>query len=412
MSVARFAIFLVLMLLVLGGINAQVFRWARNAFRLSPSAQRWLRAALFVSLGGVVLGRLADRVWPSAFTHLVIAVASTAQLAVIISGLLLLVADLLRLVFRAPARWARRRWADAAAPEASEPHPTEAPRREFLKQAVAGSAFVVGGGTTLYGVLKGRHDYSIEELPFRIPGLSRGLDGFCIAQLSDVHVGVYVGDAELAVAEDLLKRARPDLIVLTGDLLDNDPRLAPKLGRFVRRLTPLARYGVFAIPGNHDYFAGVEDVIDAVSRAGARMLQNEGVVIGDAAAGFALLGVDDVWARRQGLGPDLERAVRSLPRLAGRVAPARDLPRVLLCHNPSFFAEAAGRVALQVSGHTHGGQVNLGIRPADYLLPHGWVAGRYDLKGSALYVNRGFGTVGPPARVGAPPEVTRIVLRG
>jgi uncharacterized protein len=86
------------------------------------------------------------------------------------------------------------------------------------------------------------------------------------------------------------------------------------------------------------------------------------------------------------------------------------MPRILLCHNPSFFAESAGRVALQLSGHTHGGQVNLGVRPADYILPGGWVAGRYDLQGSALYVNRGFGTVGPPARIGAPPEVTRIIL--
>lgn len=149
---------------------------------------------------------------------------------------------------------------------------------------------------------------------------------------------------------------------------------------------------------------------DALAAAGARTLRNESLVIGDAAAGFALLGVDDVWARREGGGPDLARAVRSLPQLGGRVAPARDLPRVLLCHNPSFFEEAAGQVALQISGHTHGGQVNLGIRPADYLLPGGWVAGRYDSRGSQLYVNRGFGTVGPPARLGAPPEVTRIIL--
>ncbi|HYQ14226.1 MAG TPA: metallophosphoesterase, partial [Polyangiaceae bacterium] len=228
---------------------------------------------------------------------------------------------------------------------------------------------------------------------------------------SDVHIGVYVGDAELAVAEELLRQAKPDMIVLTGDLLDNDPRLAARLGRFVRRLTPLARHGVFAISGNHDYFAGVDEVASAVRGAGARMLRNEGLIIGEPGAGFALLGVDDVWARREGLGPDLERALSSLPRVGGRVAPARDLPRVLLCHNPSFFAESAGQVALQVSGHTHGGQVNLGIRPADYLLPGGWVAGRYDLNGSALYVNRGFGTVGPPARIGAPPEVTRLVLR-
>jgi uncharacterized protein len=409
MSVARFVIFIVVMVLVLGGINAQAFRWARNAFRLRPASQRFLTALLVLSLAGMVLGRLADRFWPSTVTHFVVLVASTVQLAAVISGILLLLADLVRVVWRLPSA-IKARLSPPTADEAVGA-PAEPARRAFLTQAVAGSAFMVGGGSALYGALKGRHDYAIEEVGIQIPGLSRAFDGFTIAQLSDVHIGVYVGEAELAIAEELLKRAKPDLIVLTGDLLDNDPRLAPRLGRFVRRLAPLARHGVFAISGNHDYFAGVEDVGSAVTRAGARMLRNEGVVIGDRAAGFALLGVDDVWARREGLGPDLERAVGSLPRLGDRLAPARDLPRVLLCHNPSFFEEAAGRVALQVSGHTHGGQVNLGIRPADYLLPGGWVAGRYDLRGSSLYVNRGFGTVGPPARIGAPPEVTRLVLR-
>lgn len=397
------------MVLVLGGINAQAFRWARNAFQLRLAAQRLLKGVLIASLLGMVLGRLADRFWPSDVTHVVIAVASTVQLAAVISGLLLLVADALRLVWRAPAS-VKERLSPPAPPET--PVVTSEPsRRSFLTQAVASSAFMIGGGSSLYGALKGRHDYAIEEVAIQIPGLSRAFDGFTIAQLSDVHIGVYVGEAELAIAEELLKRAKPDMIVLTGDLLDNDPRLAPRLGRFVRRLAPLARHGVFAISGNHDYFAGVTDVADAITRGGARMLRNEGVIVGGAEAGFSLLGVDDVWARREGLGPDLQRAVRSLPRIGERVAPAHDLPRVLLCHNPSFFAEAAGQVALQMSGHTHGGQVNLGIRPADYLLPGGWVAGRYDLNGSALYVNRGFGTVGPPARIGAPPEVTRLVLR-
>jgi predicted MPP superfamily phosphohydrolase len=279
-----------------------------------------------------------------------------------------------------------------------------------LAQATAGSAFLIGSSSSAYGALKGRYDYSLEEVVVKIPGLPRALDGFSIAQLSDVHIGVYVGEPELNVAEALLRRAKADLIVLTGDLLDNDPRLAPQLGRFVRRLPGLAREGVVAISGNHDYFAGVEAMAAAVTGGGGRMLRNDALLVGDASARFALLGVDDVWARRDGAGPDLDRALAALPLLGGRVAPARDLPRILLCHNPSFFAEAAGRVALQLSGHTHGGQVNLGIRPADYLLPGGWVAGRYDQNGSALYVNRGFGTVGPPARVGAPPEVTRIIL--
>jgi predicted MPP superfamily phosphohydrolase len=251
----------------------------------------------------------------------------------------------------------------------------------------------------------------IEEIALKLPGLGRGFDGFSIVQLSDIHIGAFTGQAELNIAEELVRKARPDLVVLTGDLLDNDSRLAPDLGRFVRRLGPLARHGVVAITGNHDYFAGDEEMAGAITGGGGRILRNEGLVIGSAGAGIALLGVDDVWARRQGLGgPDLLRAVAALPQVGGRVAPARDLPRVLLCHNPSYFAESAGKVALQLSGHTHGGQINLGLRPADYLLPGGWVAGRYDQNGSVLYVNRGFGTVGPPARLQAPPEVTRIVL--
>lgn len=419
MSAARIVVFAVLMLMLLSAINVQVFRWARNAFGLGARAQRLLQVVLIVAALGVVLGRVAVRFWPNPVTGAFVAVVSTAELSVIISGILLLMADAARILWRLVGRFRHNPEILASAPESRSesvvaPSPAapvaEVPRRHFLTQAAASSAFLIGSSSSLYGALKGRHDYSIEEVPLVIPGLARGLSGFSIAQISDVHIGVYVGDAELAIAEELLRQAKPDLIVLTGDLLDNDPRLAPKLGAFVRRLVPLARYGVAAVSGNHDFFAGVEDFALAIQRGGARVLRNEGMLIGDEAAGFSLLGVDDVWARREGAGPDLQRAVASLPRVRGLVSPARDMPRVLLCHNPSFFAEASGRVALQLSGHTHGGQVNLGVRPADYLLPGGWVAGRYDVAGSVLYVNRGFGTVGPPARLGAPPEVTRVVL--
>ncbi|RYZ08633.1 MAG: metallophosphoesterase [Myxococcales bacterium] len=413
MSGSRIFVFALFMVVVLGAINVQVFRWARNAFLLEKRAARLLKAVLIISVLGVVLGRVAVRFWPSAVTGGFVAVVSTIELAVIISGILLLLADAARLLWRLVGRFRHR--SETLPPPSpvavpALPATPEVPRRLFLTRATAGSAFLIGSSSSLYGALKGRSDYSVEDVPLVIPGLSRGLSGFTIAQLSDVHIGVYVGEAELAIAEELLRRTKPDLIVLTGDLLDNDPSLAPKLGRFVRRLAPLARHGVVAVSGNHDFFAGMDEVASALRGGGAKLLRNEGLVIGDAQAGFSLLGVDDVWARREGGGPDLQRAVASLPRMGGLVAPARDLPRVLLCHNPSFFEEAAGHVALQMSGHTHGGQVNLGIRPADYLLPGGWVAGRYDMAGSMLYVNRGFGTVGPPARLGAPPEVTRIVL--
>jgi predicted MPP superfamily phosphohydrolase len=209
-----------------------------------------------------------------------------------------------------------------------------------------------------------------------------------------------------------VRQAKPDLIVLTGDLLDHDPRFASTLGRFVRRLSPLAKHGVSVISGNHDYYAGIVQTLGVVEAGGGRVLTNEGLVIGDAQAGFALLGVNDVRASRFNAsdGPDVARAVDSLPRLGGKLSLARDLPRVLPCHTPVYFEEAQHHVALQLSGHTHGGQVNLLVRPADWVLPHGWVAGLYTEGASQLYVNRGFGTVGPPARVGSAPEVSRIVL--
>jgi uncharacterized protein len=172
----------------------------------------------------------------------------------------------------------------------------------------------------------------------------------------------------------------------------------------------LARHGVVAITGNHDFYAGVDAVVAAVRAGGGRVLRNQGEVLGQANAGFALLGVDDLFGARTGAGPNLDQAISGLPLLGGLTAPARDLPRVLLCHQPVFFEQSARHVNLQLSGHTHGGQVNLVVRPADWVLPHGWVAGLYEHDDAKLYVNRGFGTAGPPTRIGAAPEVTRLVL--
>jgi predicted MPP superfamily phosphohydrolase len=409
-----FVVFFVVLGSLLYLVNRHVLRWATRAFSLSGRARRALAWVLAFGLLGMLGGRLLSWVVAGPLVTTLVAVSSTLELAVLLSFALLLPADLVRL-----GAWLSRRWAkktlvgSQASEQQSEPAAVsveQVPRRAFLEQAVAGSAFLIGGGSALYGALAGRQDYALEEVPIRLPGLSRSLDGFSIVQLSDLHIGQFTGRAELAAAESLVRKARADLIVLTGDLLDNDPRLAPELGAFVRRLLPLARRGVIAIPGNHDFFAGIDPVVDAIERAGGSMLRNRGTVLGDAGGSFTLLGVDDVWARRQGGGPDLGRTLATLPKQGGKLAPALDAPRVLLCHNPSYFAEAAGHVQLQLSGHTHGGQVNLLVRPADLILPGGWVAGRYTRSGSELYVNRGFGTVGPPARLGSPPEVTKIVL--
>jgi predicted MPP superfamily phosphohydrolase len=276
----------------------------------------------------------------------------------------------------------------------------EALTRRQAVERVAGT-LALGASTAVlgWGCVRGRHAFEIDEVPVRISGLPRALDGYTIGQISDLHAGVFVGDRELDEGLSRLREVRADLVVVTGDLVDFDARYAPmlagKLGGIV------ARDGVFAIFGNHDYYAGPTAIATALRDAGIELLVNDGRIIrpGDG-GGFALLGVDDLWAARwNGPGPSLDRAI-------ARVRP--DLPRILLAHQPSYFDMVAGKVALQLSGHTHGGQVNPGFRPGEWFLHY--VAGRYERKGSTLWVNRGFGVAGPPTRVGAPPEVTKIVL--
>jgi predicted MPP superfamily phosphohydrolase len=213
-----------------------------------------------------------------------------------------------------------------------------------------------------------------------------------------------VGDRELDEGFELVRRIRPDLLVATGDLVDFDSSVVGGLA--LRMAGVAARDGAYAILGNHDHYAGPAEVVSRLDAMNVRALCNESVrVRPDDGGGFALLGVDDIQGRNGRTpgfsGPDLYAALSGLQ---------RDVPRILLAHQPKFFDEAAGRVALQLSGHTHGGQINPGFRPADLFMDY--VAGRYELDGSTLWVNRGFGVAGPPSRVGAPPEVTKIVIIG
>ena len=398
----RFALFFLVLLGLLVGLNVLVHRWASQDLRLSERGRKAAKWVLIVGLVALFASRAA-RFLPGPVIQILGVVGSTVQLGAILAFVLL---GLQRLVHRAAdgaaTMWRRLRPRRPPAPPGSPPPvlslPT-LPRRDLLSQAAAGAALSAGGGASLYGALFGRHDYVIEEVPVRLPSLPSALDGFTIVQLSDVHLGLFVGEHEIRSMLELVARARPDLLVLTGDLIDHDASYADLLGSMVRRLGDHAP--VIAVAGNHDYYAGLGSVLGALRRSGATTLVNESRTIAEGAV--VLAGVDDMWARRfgAGRGPDVELALAGAP---------TDKPRILLCHNPAYFAEAAEHVDLQLSGHTHGGQFNPGVRPADLVLPHGWVAGRYQRDGSQLWVNRGFGTAGPPARLGATPEVTKIVL--
>ncbi len=299
-------------------------------------------------------------------------------------------------------RLARRRRivGPVAADQRNIEAPTSPDRRMALERIGGALAFTASGAMLGWGSVHGRYQWTVEEVPIRLARLPKALNGFTIVQISDLHVGAFVAERELAMGLGLIDRLRPDLIVITGDIVDADPAFIPLAAARLGALR--AREGIVCIPGNHDYYTGAGRVLDGMRRAGIDVLLNRGKVVAPGDGGFALLGVDDLWVSdaRRGHGPDLGLAQSMVD---------GDLATILLAHQPRF-AEIAAKagIDLQLSGHTHGGQINPGIRPIE--LFYRYVAGRYQVGSMQLYVNRGFGTAGPPTRVMAPPEITKIVL--
>jgi predicted MPP superfamily phosphohydrolase len=239
----------------------------------------------------------------------------------------------------------------------------------------------------------------VKDVEVPMAKLPPGADGMTIVQLTDIHVGPTIGREYI---EELVRRTNalePDVIAITGDLVDGS---VAQLGEAVAPLAQLrARYGVYFVTGNHEYYAGAVSWVRYLETLGIRVLRNERVTIGDGEHVIDLAGVDDWHATGGGHGPDLPRA------LAGR---DRRRACVLLAHQPKQIGEAAALgVDLQLSGHTHGGQ----IWPFGYLvyLQQPYIAGLVRHAGAWLYVSRGSGWWGPPMRLNAPSEITRVVLR-
>jgi predicted MPP superfamily phosphohydrolase len=392
--VLSFVVFLSIALLVLGGMHA--YLWARLV-RDTALPEPWRRVATVAIAVAAILIPAAMIVSRFADVPLARALPWIAFVWMGVAFLLfaaLLVADAARVV-----AWAASHVRDWLA--GADTPPPDPARRQLVARAVAGTALAVVATATGAGVRRAAGPAEITEVPVKLPRLPPALDGFRIVQVTDLHVGPTIRRREVDRVAEQVNGLKPDLVVITGDLVDGT---AHELGDIVEGLAAIrARHGVAFVTGNHEYYSGVDHWLAYLPRLGIRVLRNERISIGDGAASFDLAGLDDWHAGRfgNGHGYDLDKA------LEGR-DPERAL--VLLEHQPLGTEEAVRRgVGLQISGHTHGGQIfpfNLAVRTA-----FKFVKGLYPLEGgSHIYVSRGTGYWGPPMRIGVPPEIARITL--
>jgi uncharacterized protein len=279
-------------------------------------------------------------------------------------------------------------------------------RRRFLWSA-AGTAAALVGITAVSGN-EANHP-QLQQLDVFLSNLPEVFDGLRIAQLSDFHYDPHFSRAPIELGIQIVNDLRPDLIVLTGDFVT-----APVLGGRHRSSTvpeadPCANLlsalrapsGVFGVLGNHDEYFNAKRIIDPLQSAGIRILRNEAFPLERQGRRLWLAGLNDVVSGR----PDLDRALSQVPR--GETT-------ALLCHEPDFADEVMRHpVDLQLSGHSHGGQIRLPLLGALYLPRMGrkYPQGLRRLRRLTLYTSRGIGTVRVPVRLDCPPEVTLLTLR-
>ncbi|WP_374509205.1 metallophosphoesterase [Niveibacterium sp.] len=254
---------------------------------------------------------------------------------------------------------------------------------------------------TLAGFINARRTASVVTVDVPLANLPEALQGFTIAQISDIHVGPTIKRGYLDRIVDRVNTLQPDLIAVTGDLVDGSVRdLAPHTEP-LKRLA--ARYGAYFVTGNHEYYSNAHAWIAEVERLGVKVLMNEHVVLDHGGARLVVAGVTDYTAHQ------FDPRHRSDPLAALAGAPADAAAKVLLAHQPrSAEAAADAGFDLQLSGHTHGGQ----FFPWNLFVPlqQPFTAGLHKLRDLWVYTSRGTGYWGPPKRFGAPSEITRVRL--
>jgi uncharacterized protein len=269
-------------------------------------------------------------------------------------------------------------------------------RRAFLNTSYVAPAIVLG-----YGALIERDQFQVREVEIPIKGLPRELHGLRLLQLTDIHIGAYMPERTLARVIDMANETKPNLAIMTGDLLT---RRGDPLDECLRQLKRVkADAGLIGCMGNHELYSGALKYVETnASRMGMDFLRQRAKPMTFNGRTLNFVGYD-YQAKR--FGPYLKGAERLVD---------PNMVNILLSHNPDVFRISPEKgYQLTLSGHTHGGQIaveylNPYLNVASFVTPY--VAGYYHERDSSLYVSRGVGTIGVPARVGVPPEITLIRL--
>ncbi|WP_321778538.1 metallophosphoesterase [Sulfurimonas sp.] len=272
--------------------------------------------------------------------------------------------------------------------------PISQKRRNFFKRSLDISSFVVATSLSARSIYEAKH-VNLERVNIKIKNLKKP---YKIVQLSDIHIG---GLIDKEFVKNIVNRVNildPDLVVITGDLVDINIKHAQTTLDELKSLN--SKYGTFFIVGNHEYFHNITEIIKVVKALGIRVLENENVYIGNENEGFNLAGVYDIFGYKVKTHiPDINKALKHL----------KDSPTILLAHQPRYIEEVNDSVDLILSGHTHGGQ----LYPFKFLVKiiQPYISGLHQHnKELQIYVNKGTGFWGPPMRLGASSEITLINL--
>jgi len=367
-------IFLLVFFCLYGGINFYAFSRAINIFHFSGIPQVIIILIMILLILAPVIVRLIEAVHLETLARTIAYIGYIWMAFVFLFFLLCVVFDIIRYLYKLIGY---------------------GPGAAHLNTIAFGLAVFLAFIFVVYGFFDAQR-IRVKKLEVQTEHFLPNNGKIRIVQISDVHVGIIIREKRLEVILDRVREANPDILVSTGDLLDGEIDNVLPEAQQLAAINP--KYGKYAIMGNHEYYAGIKRAMEFTRSAGFVILRDEVVQV----AGINIFGEDDITGRRLGMTKDNSRFQKSL-------AEKSDNFVLLLKHQP--YVNDREKFNLQISGHTHGGQIFPFGLVTRFFFPHNY--GYSELgKNRLLYVSRGTGTWGPPVRLFAPPEITVIDIIG